>query len=58
MKEAASFKEFDSPMLLPGIKLNASATDFCPIQAVQLARFDGSNWLLFGDMISNESQSQ
>jgi branched-chain amino acid transport system substrate-binding protein len=58
MKEAASFKEFESPMLLPGIKLNTSATDFYPIQAVQLARFDGSNWLLFGDMISNESQSQ
>ena len=58
VKQAASFKDFDNPMLLPGIKLNTSATDFYPIQAVQLSRFDGSNWKLFGEMISNESQSQ
>jgi branched-chain amino acid transport system substrate-binding protein len=54
-RQLQRIKELESPMLLPGIKLNTSATDFYPIQAGQLARFDGSNWKLFGDMISNES---
>jgi branched-chain amino acid transport system substrate-binding protein len=58
MKQAAGFKDFENPMLLPGIKINTSATDFYPIQAVQLARFDGNNWKLFGDLISNEGPSQ
>jgi branched-chain amino acid transport system substrate-binding protein len=58
MKQAASFKEFENPMLLPGIRINTSATDFYPIQAVQLARFEGTRWNLFGDIIANEAQSQ
>ena len=45
--------------LLPGIKVNTSPTDFYPIQSVQLARFKGESWELFGDVLSNEaSQSQ
>jgi branched-chain amino acid transport system substrate-binding protein len=58
MKQAAGFKEFENPMLLSGIRINTSATDFYPIQAVQLARFEGARWQLFGDIISNEAQSQ
>ena len=58
MKQAAGFKDFENPMLLPGIRINTSATDFYPIQAVQLARFEGSVWKLFGDVIANEAQSQ
>jgi hypothetical protein len=41
MKQAASMKDLVVPILLPGIKINTSPTDFYPIQAVQLARFDG-----------------
>ena len=41
MKQAASLKGFEIPMLLPGIKVNTSATDFYPIQAVRLARVQG-----------------
>ncbi|MFO1268847.1 MAG: ABC transporter substrate-binding protein [Rubrivivax sp.] len=52
MKQAASLKDFDPGTSLPGIKINTSATDFAPIQAVQLARFDGKTWVLFGQVIS------
>jgi branched-chain amino acid transport system substrate-binding protein len=55
MKQAASMKDLVVPILLPGIKINTSPTDFYPIQAVQLARFDGETWKLFGDVLSNES---
>ena len=55
MKQAASMKKLVVPLLLPGITINTSPTDFYPIQAVQLSRFDGETWRLFGDVLSNES---
>jgi branched-chain amino acid transport system substrate-binding protein len=55
MKQAASMKGLEVPLLLPGIKINTSPTDFYPIQSVRLARFDGEKWALFGDVLSNES---
>jgi branched-chain amino acid transport system substrate-binding protein len=58
MKQAANLKGIENPMLLPGIKINTSATDFYPIQSVRLARFKGETWELFGEILSNESQSQ
>ena len=58
MKQAASLKDLELPMLLPGIKVNTSPTDFYPIQSVQLARFKGETWELFGEVLSNEAQSQ
>jgi branched-chain amino acid transport system substrate-binding protein len=54
MKQAASMRELVVPLLLPGISINTSPTDFYPIQSVQLARFDGETWKLFGDVLSNE----
>ena len=54
MKQAASMHDLVVPLLLPGIKINTSATDFYPIQSVQLARFDGETWKLFGDVLSHE----
>ncbi len=56
MRQAANLKEFVPPMLIPGIKIRTSPTDFYPIQSVQLARFDGEAFKLFGDVLSNESQ--
>jgi branched-chain amino acid transport system substrate-binding protein len=56
MKHAASLRDLEIPMLLPGIKINTSSTDFYPIQSVRLQRFKGETWELFGDVISNESQ--
>jgi branched-chain amino acid transport system substrate-binding protein len=55
MKQAASMKKLVVPLLLPGISINTSPTDFYPIQSVQLARFDGETWKLFGKVLSNES---
>ncbi len=55
MKQAASMKRLVVPMLLPGITINTSATDYYPIQAVRLQRFKGETWDLFGDVLSNES---
>jgi branched-chain amino acid transport system substrate-binding protein len=42
-------------VLLPGVKISTSATDFYPIQSVRLQRFEGETWKLFGDVLSNES---
>jgi branched-chain amino acid transport system substrate-binding protein len=55
MKQAAGFKKFRLPLLLPGILINTSSTDFYPIQAVQLQRFKGETWELFGDVMHAES---
>jgi branched-chain amino acid transport system substrate-binding protein len=52
MKQAASFHNFTLPMLLPGIALNTSADDFQPMKQMQLEKFDGTTWKLFGDIIS------
>jgi branched-chain amino acid transport system substrate-binding protein len=52
MKQAASLKDFALPTLLPGVKINTSPTNYYPIQTLQLQRWDGKNWVLFGDVIS------
>ncbi|MBI2204508.1 MAG: ABC transporter substrate-binding protein [Candidatus Rokubacteria bacterium] len=51
MKQAASLKNLELPMLLPGIKINTSATDFAPIEQEQLAKFNGEIWQVFGELI-------
>ena len=58
MKQAANLKDVQLPMVLDGIKVNTSPTDFYPIQSVRLARFKGETWELFGDILSNEAPSQ
>jgi hypothetical protein len=40
--------------LLPGVTLNTSPTDFAPIEQLQMMRFEGENWKLFGDVIEGE----
>jgi len=54
MKQAASLKDFAPDTLLPGVKINTSATDFAPIEQLQMMRFKGEKWDLFGDIISGE----
>ena len=58
MKQAASVKGFQLPMVIEGIKVNTSATDFYPIQAVKMQRFKGESFEPFGEVISAEAQSQ
>ncbi len=54
MKQAASLKDFEPDTLLPGVKINTSATDFAPISQLQMQRFKGEKWELFGDIISGK----
>ena len=54
MKQAASLKDFSSEVLLPGIKVNTGPDDFFPIEQMQLMKFNGQVWELFGDVIKGE----
>ena len=50
MRQAANLKNLDLPMLLPGVRINTSATDYDPIKQLQLMRFDGKEWVRFGEV--------
>jgi branched-chain amino acid transport system substrate-binding protein len=52
MKQAASIHNLTQPMLLPGITVSTSADDFAPVKQMQLEKFDGTTWRLFGEVIS------
>jgi hypothetical protein len=54
MKQAANLKDFRTTNLLPGITINTSPIDFAPIKQVQLRRFKGERWELFGPTLSSE----
>jgi branched-chain amino acid transport system substrate-binding protein len=51
MKQAANLHDAPDPVLLPGIKVNTSPTNFHPIRAMQLQKWDGKTWTRFGDII-------
>jgi branched-chain amino acid transport system substrate-binding protein len=48
MKQAANIKDLALPLFIPGIKINTSPTDYFPIEQLQLGKFDGQRWVLFG----------
>ena len=50
VRQAANIKDLELPLLIPGIKINTSPTDFAPIEQEQLARFDGEKWAEFGEI--------
>jgi branched-chain amino acid transport system substrate-binding protein len=54
MKQAASLKDLKLDMLLPGITINTSPTDFYPIEQNQMMKFDGTKWETFGPILSGE----
>ena len=54
MKQAASIKDLQLETSLPGIKLNTSATDFAPIEQLQMMKFTGERWEMFGPILSGE----
>jgi branched-chain amino acid transport system substrate-binding protein len=54
MKQAANIKDLELGGLLPGVKVNTSATDFAPISQVQLMKFKGETWELFGEILSGD----
>jgi branched-chain amino acid transport system substrate-binding protein len=51
MKQAANIKDLQLPLALPGVKINTSPTDFYPFESLQLQKFDGKQWVLFGKVI-------
>ena len=52
MKQAASIRDYEPGGLLPGVKVNTSATDFAPLSQLQLIRFKGETWERFGEILS------
>jgi branched-chain amino acid transport system substrate-binding protein len=54
MKQAASIKDLELGGLLPGVKVNTSATDFAPLSQLQLMRFKGDTWERFGEILSGD----
>jgi branched-chain amino acid transport system substrate-binding protein len=55
MKQAANLHNFRVPMLLPGITINTSPTDFAPVKQIRMGRFDGRRWQLFGPLIGRQT---
>ena len=51
MKQATNLQSLQLPTLLPGIVVNTSPTDYHPIKQMQLQRWTGSRWELFGSVI-------
>lgn len=54
MKQAASLKDLEQDLFIPGIKINTSATDFFPVEQQQMMQFKGGNWQFFGPVLSGE----
>ena len=54
MRQAANLKNVELPLLLPGIKVNTSPTDFYPIEQLMMAKFDGKIWKNFGDLLDKQ----
>jgi branched-chain amino acid transport system substrate-binding protein len=51
IKQVTSIKDLEVPMLLPGLRVNTSPTDYYPVEQYQLARFDGKKFVLFGEVM-------
>jgi len=54
MKQAANLKDYAPDTMIPGIKINTSATDFAPVEQLRMMQFKNGKWELFGDVISAE----
>jgi branched-chain amino acid transport system substrate-binding protein len=55
MKQATNLHDVENPVFLPGIKLNTSPTNYHPLRQLQLMRWTGKTWDLFGDVIAGEN---
>ena len=56
MKQAANLHDVYDPILLPGIKVETSPTNFHPIRAMQLQKWSGTTWERFGDVIEGTKE--
>jgi branched-chain amino acid transport system substrate-binding protein len=55
MRQATNLNNLMVPVLLPGISINTSPTNYRPLRQLQLMRWTGKTWDLFGDVISGAS---
>ena len=58
MRQAANLKDFELGLLLPGIKINTSPTDYFPVEQMQMSQFNGEHGELFGPVIAGEIGTQ
>jgi branched-chain amino acid transport system substrate-binding protein len=58
MRQAANLKGLELGLLLPGIKVNTSPTDYLPVEQMQMSRFNGEHEELFGPVMSGEIDTQ
>jgi branched-chain amino acid transport system substrate-binding protein len=58
MRQAASLKNYQSPIILPGIAINTGPADFHPIKQMRLVQFDGTAWQPIGDVIESAFASK
>jgi branched-chain amino acid transport system substrate-binding protein len=58
MKQDANLRDFEIGVLLPGIKINTSPTDYFPIEQMQMSRFNGEHSELFGPAVNGEIGTQ
>jgi len=56
MRQAANIKHFKLPLLLPGMELNTGPNDFFLVQQAQLQKFTGTQWQLFGELMSTDAR--
>ncbi len=55
LKQATNLHDLENPVLLPGIRINTSPTNYRPIRQLQLMRWSGKTWERFGDIIEGAS---
>jgi len=58
IRQAASLKNVELPMLLPGITINTSASDYHPLKQMQMMRFDGTHWVAVGGILGAEATNR
>jgi branched-chain amino acid transport system substrate-binding protein len=58
MRQAANLKNFELGLLLPGVRINTSPTDYFPVEQMQMSRCNGEHGELFGSPIGGEIGTQ
>jgi branched-chain amino acid transport system substrate-binding protein len=53
LRQATGIKDFETPMSLPGARVNTSPDNYYPIRQMWLSRFNGASWELFGDLMTD-----
>ncbi len=54
MRQAQNLRDVHLPLLVAGITVNTNPTDYRPIESMQFQRFDGSQWIFFGEPMSEQ----